>query len=110
MTDNKGASAAVDSDELLRAAPEEVRRTILERTFVHDVAHLVRDLRKNAGLNQEQLAATLGTTQSAISDIERAVGPHGPTAALVGRIAAACGHQLMITSKPLPFFASRSQG
>jgi ribosome-binding protein aMBF1 (putative translation factor) len=109
MTELKGTSAAVDIDTLLKEATEDARRDIIERTFVHDVAHLVRSLRRSAGMNQSMLASALGTTQSAISDIERAAGPHGPTVALVGRIAAACGHRLTITSKPLSDSASMMQ-
>ena len=101
MTKTTGTSTAVDIDALLAGTDQERRRDILERALVHEVAHLVRDLRKKAGMNQAALADALATTQSAISDIERAAGPHGPTVALVGRIAAACGHRLTITAEPL---------
>lgn len=52
---------------------------------------LIREARGHAGLSQSQLAARLGTTQSAVSDWER--GRDTPRVDTLGRILAACGFE-----------------
>lgn len=56
--------------------------------------HLVREMRKRAGLTQRVLAERVGTTQSAIARLERGVGD--PTLARLSAIAEACGLELQV--------------
>lgn len=63
---------------------------------VLDAGALVRELRAAAGLTQAQLAATAGTTQSHVSEIEHGTGKQGPTVELLSRIGRACGDPISI--------------
>ncbi len=56
--------------------------------------HLVREMRKRAGLTQVELAQRLDTTQSAIARLERGVGH--PTLERLSQIAEACGLELQV--------------
>lgn len=56
--------------------------------------HLVREMRKRAGLTQRELAERLGTTQSAIARLEGNVGL--PTLDRLSKIAEACGLELQV--------------
>ncbi len=55
-------------------------------------AHLVREARLRAGLTQAELAARLGTTQSAIARWE--AGGTQPSLETLRRVARACGLEL----------------
>jgi transcriptional regulator with XRE-family HTH domain len=57
-------------------------------------ADLVRDARRAAGLTQAELAARLGTTQSAIAKLERLDA--NPTIATLDRVLRATGHRLQM--------------
>ena len=61
--------------------------------------HLVREARRRAGLTQEQLAARVGTTQSAIARLES--GRTSPSLAYLTRLLEACGLDLRIELAPL---------
>jgi transcriptional regulator with XRE-family HTH domain len=56
--------------------------------------HLVREMRKRAGLTQAELAERTGTTQSAIARLERGHGR--PTLERLSTIADACGLDLQV--------------
>jgi len=56
---------------------------------------LIRECRRHAGLSQAELAARLGTTQSAISRWER--GHESPRVDTLGRILQACGFEVDLT-------------
>ena len=56
--------------------------------------HLIREVRKRAGLTQTQLAERIGTTQSAIARIE--TGNGSPTLARLSEIAEACGFDIQV--------------
>jgi transcriptional regulator with XRE-family HTH domain len=60
-------------------------------------------LRERHRLSQAQLAFRAGTTQQAISRIER--GLVAPSVEMLGRLAAACGEELVLDSRPraVPF-------
>ncbi len=59
--------------------------------------HLIREIRKRAGLTQAELAERLGTTQSALARVER----HGsPTLARLSEIAEACGFEIQVRLVP----------
>jgi DNA-binding XRE family transcriptional regulator len=65
---------------------------------------LVRELlsaRSNAGLTQEQVAESMGTTKSAVSRLE-AVGKHSPSVGTLKKYAAAVGCEVEIRLVPAP--------
>jgi transcriptional regulator with XRE-family HTH domain len=68
-----------------------------------DASGWVRALRERHDLTQGQLAYRAGTSQQAISRIE--AGEVSPSIALLERLAACCGEQLVLDSRPreLPF-------
>jgi transcriptional regulator with XRE-family HTH domain len=68
-----------------------------------DAASFVRELRARHGLSQFALAYRAGTTQQAISRIER--GRVSPTVEMLARVAAAVGEELVLDSRPraVPF-------
>lgn len=55
--------------------------------------------RKQAGLTQEEVAARMGTTKSAVSRLEASLRSptHSPSFATLRKYAHACGKQLVIT-------------
>jgi len=52
--------------------------------------------RAAAGLTQAEVAARIGTTQSAVARLESAVGGHSPSIATLQRYAAALGYKLQV--------------
>ena len=64
---------------------------------------LVRGLRERHGLSQAALAYRAGTTQQAISRIER--GNVSPTVDMLDHLAGACGEELILDARPrgVPF-------
>jgi len=68
-----------------------------------DVGGWVRALRERHGLTQGQLAYRAGTSQQAVSRIE--AGEVSPSIAVLERLAASCGEQLVLGScaRELPF-------
>ena len=52
--------------------------------------------RAAAGLTQAEIAARIGTTQSAVARLESAVGKHSPSIATLQRYAAALGYKLQV--------------
>ena len=61
--------------------------------------HLIREARRRAGLTQRELAARVGTTQSAIARIE--AGDSSPSLERVVRLVRACGFDLDLRVVPL---------
>ncbi len=92
-------SAPVDIEALAAGLPAGTRAIFDERKAAHQSARFVRRIRQKAGLTQHQLADAVGTTQAHISDLERGVGPHGPTVGVLNRIAHACGEKLVISTE-----------
>jgi transcriptional regulator with XRE-family HTH domain len=68
-----------------------------------DAAEFVRALRKRHHLSQAQLAYRAGSTQQAISRIER--GWMSPTVDMLARLASCCGEELRLDARPreVPF-------
>lgn len=69
---------------------------------------LVRELlaaRANAGLTQEEVAASMGTTKSAVSRLE-GVGAHSPSVSTLKKYANAVGCDVEIRLVPAPRGAS----
>ena len=52
--------------------------------------------RAKAGLTQAELAARIGTTQSAVARLETAMGKHSPSIGTLKRYAAALGYRLQL--------------
>ena len=63
-----------------------------------DGGSLVREARRRAGLSQAELAARVGTTQSAIARLER--GRASPSFRRVRELVAACGLELRVHLAP----------
>lgn len=78
-------------DPEIRAGYDEARRAI-------ELGAMVRDLRLDAGLSQEELAQRAGMTQPALSRLERGGGI--PTIAVLDRIAAALHATLKVSITP----------
>src|SRR3954469_11266551 len=55
---------------------------------------LVRSMRREAKLSQEELAARIGVSQARISELEAGRGQQGPTWDVMERIAKASGREL----------------
>jgi DNA-binding XRE family transcriptional regulator len=94
------SSEAFDLEEEFSSLPEEARRGFADGLAVTEVGLMIRQLREAASLKQGELAKALGTTQSSISELERGVGPQGPTFAMLKRIVEACSHEMAITMRP----------
>lgn len=62
-------------------------------------AHLIREARRRAGLTQAELAARVGTTQSAIARLENGVGD--PSLARLTALIEACGLELQVRLVPI---------
>jgi len=71
------------------------------------IGDLVRDVRREAGLSQAQLAAALGTTQSAVSRWER--GHDTPRADTLAAILRACGYEADMVLRPRDTGVDRAQ-
>ena len=52
--------------------------------------------RADAGLTQAELAARIGTTQSAVARLETAMGKHSPSIGTLKRYASALGYRLQV--------------
>ena len=68
-----------------------------------DLALLVREMREDAGLTQEDLARKVGTTQSAIARLEDAEYT-AHSLPMLERIAVACGMNLKLHAEKKPHF------
>jgi transcriptional regulator with XRE-family HTH domain len=65
-----------------------------------DAGPLIRSLRHQAGITQRQLAARMGTTQSAVATLERAGS--NPTLRTLDDALDALGYQLTLAASPKP--------
>jgi len=52
--------------------------------------------RAEAGVTQAELAARIGTTQSAVARMETAIGKHSPSISTLKRYASALGYRLQV--------------
>lgn len=69
-----------------------------------EIGSLIRQLREQQGVSQRALAIRAGTSQAAVSDIER--GRTSPTIDTVERLLLCLGHELDATARRLPMDAS----
>lgn len=72
-----------------------------------DIGAMVRDARRYAGMSQAELAAALGTTQSAVSRWER--GHDVPRADTLVAILRACGYEADLVLRPRDTGVDRAQ-
>jgi DNA-binding XRE family transcriptional regulator len=81
------------------------RAAFADASAAFEAGRLVRTLREQAGLTQQQLAELLDVSQPRVSAIESGAGRDGPSYALLKRIAIACGvswNPSALLSKPVP--------
>lgn len=110
MADRDYRPVAHDHDEFLTKA---LRRKGFREAYdeLGDEYRLVRELlaaRARAGLTQEQVAESMGTTKSAVSRLE-AVGRHSPSVGTLKRYAEAVGCQVEIHLVPRPATAAAAR-
>ncbi|HEX8663870.1 MAG TPA: helix-turn-helix transcriptional regulator [Beijerinckiaceae bacterium] len=82
----------------MTALLEEAHAVLVEEeNAASQVATLVRQSRKAAGLSQAALGQKLGVSQSRVSQLEQREGTFGASVVLLARIAAACGQTLRLS-------------
>jgi uncharacterized protein len=79
----------------------------VRRRLDGDIGAVVRDARRSAGLSQAELAAAVGTTQSAVSRWER--GHDVPRADTLVAILRACGYEADLVLRPHETGVDRAQ-
>jgi transcriptional regulator with XRE-family HTH domain len=93
-----GRSRKLDLDRLLDGRPQ--AKTAAEWAEVTAAAgELVRRKRVESGISQSELATRIGSTQAHISELERGLGPNGPTVAMLTRIIHEFGDDLVVDTK-----------
>ena len=93
--DRTDDARAILRQEFLKEGPE--RAAMLEEERINaQVARMIRDLRKQAGLTQTELAKLVGTTQSVISRLEDS-DYAGHSLSMLDRIAKALNQRLSVT-------------
>ncbi len=101
MAEEKYRPIAHDHDEFLARAMK--RKGFAEAYAEHaEEYELVRELlaaRAKAGLTQEQVAACMGTTKSAVSRLE-GLGKHSPSVETLRRYARAVGCEVEVRLMP----------
>lgn len=96
MTKNKKTANAVNilHRRYIKKQPER-ETSIQDERVSAQVAQIIYDLRKNAGLSQKQLAELIGTTQSVISRLEDS-NYEGHSLSMLDKIARALNKQVKI--------------
>jgi ribosome-binding protein aMBF1 (putative translation factor) len=96
MRKNKKTATAVNilHRRYIEEQPER-EASLQEERVSAQVAQIIYDLRKNAGLSQKQLAKLIGTTQSVISRLE-ASDYEGHSLSMLDKIARALNKQVKI--------------
>jgi transcriptional regulator with XRE-family HTH domain len=67
---------------------------------INEAGPLIRSLRHEAGLTQQQLAGRMGTTQSAVATLEKASS--NPTLRTLADAVDALGYELILEATPKP--------
>ena len=100
MVKKKNINDAVEilHRKFIKDRPDRISSLETERVNA-EVAKIIHDLRKDAGLNQKELAVLVGTTQSAISRLEDA-DYEGHSLSMLNRIAKALNHRLTVFMIP----------
>ncbi len=94
---------AVKADRSDPAAPTTTTLSTADMMLLMGAGTWIEQLRARHGLSQAQLAYRAGTSQQAISRIER--GVVSPSVAFLERLAAACGEELVLDAhaREVPF-------
>ena len=77
-------------------ARPEVRREYEGLKEEFEILDEILKARAEAGLTQAELAARIGTTQSAVARLETAMGKHSPSIGTLKRYASALGYRLQV--------------
>jgi transcriptional regulator with XRE-family HTH domain len=77
-------------------ARTDVRREYEKLKEEFELLDEILQARAEAGLTQAELAARIGTTQSAVARLETAIGKHSPSIGTLKRYAAALGYRLQV--------------
>lgn len=111
MADHEHHPVRHDRDAFLKKAIK--RRGFAEAyEALEDEYLLARELlsaRVRAGLTQEQVAESMGTTKSAVSRLE-AIGKHSPSVSTLKKYAQAVGCDIEVRLVPAPRRTSASSG
>lgn len=83
--------------ELAALADPDVKYGFDNYAVLSKVGELLREMRREAGLSQQQLQEISGVHQSDISRTERGAAERGPSLALVARMAHATGYSLVLS-------------
>jgi DNA-binding XRE family transcriptional regulator len=77
-------------------ATPEARQGYVEGEAAQRAADLIREMRKQRGLSQAELARNMNVEASRIGELERGVGRYGPTLGKLEQVANACGFKLVV--------------
>jgi len=77
-------------------ARPDVRREYEKLNEEFELLDEILKARAEAGLTQAELAARIGTTQSAVARLETAIGKHSPSIGTLKRYASALGYRLQV--------------
>ncbi|MGH9572981.1 MAG: helix-turn-helix domain-containing protein [Candidatus Acidiferrales bacterium] len=89
--------------QLLAREKAAYQKTIVRTLYQVDLARLVQEMREDAGLSRDELAAKTGATQSMIARLEDAEYI-GHSLVMLERIAIACGMTLKLRAEKKPNF------
>jgi len=107
MAEREYRPVAHDHDEFLARAMKRkgFAEAYAERADEYRLARELLAARARAGLTQEQVAASMGTTKSAVSRLE-GPGTHSPSVETLKRYARAVGCEVEVRLVPTPRAAS----
>jgi len=91
----RGRSSPFDFDRLISAKPE-IKQAANGAEIAASVGELVRRVRTARDMTQSTLALNIGSTQGHISELERGLGPNGPTVETLARIVSELGDEVLI--------------
>lgn len=77
-------------------ARPDVRREYDDLKEEFELLEDILKARAEAGVTQAELAARIGTTQSAVARMETAIGKHSPSISTLKRYASALGYRLQV--------------
>lgn len=89
-----GRSSPINFDRLIGDEPE-VKRVAEDAEIAATAGELVRRLRTTKAVTQSDLARRTGITQAHISELERGLGPNGPTVVTLARIVSELGDRVI---------------
>jgi len=91
-------------ESLQHSRPDTVHESLTlphdDQAVVMQAARFVRDLRKNSGLTQADLARRMGVSQAVIARLESGNGRRGMTIQMFSRVASACERSVIVKAAP----------